>query len=176
MKHSASCFEAKFERKHVHAREGRTLIVGSHLFSNRQDRRALYPDAVGVDMQAGPGVDVVADLEEPQALGTFAHIDCLSVLEHSRRPWLLAANLESMLQPGGTIYVAVPFVWRVHGYPSDYWRFTADGVRALFPGIAWDSIQYASTGLGKGITAIKRRGHVYFPRAMVCAFGRKCAS
>lgn len=173
MRRSGCSFEALFERRYVRPRAGRTLIVGSHLFGDRPDRRALYPDCLGVDMQDGPGVDQVADLEEPQDLGTFAHIDCLSVLEHSRRPWLLAANMERMLDPGGTLYVAVPFVWRVHGYPSDYWRFTADGVRALFPGIAWSRLLYAGLQLAKRVPVRKNGEYPHFPRTMVCAFGTK---
>lgn len=174
-KPSVDYWEHKFESIHVRPRPGRALIVGSHLYSERADRRQLYRDAIGVDMQAGPGVDVVADLEQPQPqLGRFEHIDCLSVLEHCRRPWVLAANLEAMLLTGGTLYVTVPFVWRVHGYPSDYWRFTMDGVRALFTRIDWCAIEYAGIRLRLSPTqAIEHEGHPYLPRTMVCAFGLK---
>jgi hypothetical protein len=35
--------------------------------------------------------------------------------------------------------VGVPFSWEIHAYPNDYWRFTADGVRVLFPGFEFDA-------------------------------------
>jgi SAM-dependent methyltransferase len=130
--------------------------------------------ATGVDLEAGPGVDIVADLEEPVALGLFAHIDCVSVLEHSRRPWLLAANLERLLQPGGTLFVEAPFVWRIHSYPSDYWRFTVEGVRLLFPHIVWDRLELIHGGPQAKLPARREDGLLYFARGEVFGFGR-CA-
>ena len=175
-----------FEQTYVRPREGRTLIVGSKIFGQREDRRLRYRDAVGVDMQAGDGVDVVVDLEDEDEisfadLGPFAHIECLSVLEHSRRPWLLAENMQRLLEPGGTIFLSVPFVWRFHGYPNDYFRFTAEGVRALFPLIRWEQLQYASDrlrpdhylpGLEK---AAGNSGHPHLPRCEVMGFGARAA-
>lgn len=139
-----------FLRKHVHPKPGRALIVGSKLYGTREDRRKAFAEAVGVDMLPGNGVDVVMDLEDECAalqLGQFAHIECWSVLEHSRRPWLLAANLETLLEPGGTIHLTVPFAWRLHSYPSDYWRVSPEGVRLLFPRIEWSKLMFAQDKL-----------------------------
>jgi hypothetical protein len=177
MKHASSYRDgsSEFEAVRVRPNPGRTLIVGSHIYVNKEDRRKRYADVVGVDMQAGPGVDRVLDLEEalPGDLGLFAHVECMSVLEHSRRPWLLAANVERLMEAGGSIYVTVPFVWRVHGYPDDYWRFTESGVRELFPAVKWESIEYAHSGLtdGSHVPCVKLRDFPYFVRTEVCAFG-----
>lgn len=130
----------KFEQAFVRPRPGRTLIVGSHVYPGREDRRALYPDAVGVDMQEGPGVDIVMDLEDPTAqhrLPLFDHIECCSVLEHAKRPWLMAETLEAVMKPGATIFIMAPLIWRLHGYPSDYWRMTPHALDVLFPRITW---------------------------------------
>jgi hypothetical protein len=178
-------FEASISPK-----PGRTLIVGSHIWANKEDRRKHYPDVVGVDMQAGPGVDRVCDLEigpdidgavldaKQESLGTFAHIECMSVLEHCRRPWLMAANIERMLIPGGTLFVTVPFIWRVHGYPDDYWRFTISGVKVLFPGIQWEKAAYSGRKLTKpeDIPSIRSDDDwPHFSRTEVCMFGEKIA-
>jgi hypothetical protein len=165
-----------FERRHVRPKPGRTLIVGSQVYAGKEDRRKRYADVVGIDMLEGPGVDVVADLEEPQAIGAFSHIECMSVLEHSKRPWLLAANLQTMLEVGGTIYVAVPFIWRFHGYPSDFWRFTFQGIGALFPDIEWKAAAYAHktlTLIDAKVPAKKIEGFPYYPRTETLAFGVK---
>lgn len=168
----------RFAAEFVRPRGGRTLVVGSRIYGGKADRRALYADAVGADMQAGPGVDVVVDLEEPgaaAALGRFDHVECISVLEHARRPWLVAATIEAVLVPGGTLHLQVPFVWRVHDYPGDLWRFTDQGVRALFSGITWSALMYASDDLRK---TSRLRGqqfgpthHPHMPRCEVCGFG-----
>lgn len=121
------------------------LEAGSRDHGTTQDLRALFADRgdyLGVDREAGPGVDLVLDLT-----GDFARIDaalggrrfgsifCLSVLEHCARPFEMAANLSRLLAPGGRLCVGVPFVWKLHDYPADYWRFTPRGVEQLFPGL-----------------------------------------
>jgi hypothetical protein len=168
---------AEFERLHVRPLAGPTLIVGSKINKTREDRRLLYPDgsAIGVDMQAGPGVDVVLDLEEPlHAFGPFAHVECISVLEHSRRPWILAENLQHLMRPGSTIHVGVPFIWREHAYPSDYFRFTTHGVRLLFPRIRWAALTYGNDRLDADMTLMGERradGFRTFLRTEVYGFG-----
>lgn len=156
-------------------RAGRTLIVGSKLYPAREDRRLRYVDVLGVDMQAGPGVDRVLDLEGPlpAGLGGFDHVECLSVLEHSRRPWLLAANIERAMKPGATIYLSVPFVWRLHGYPSDLWRMSPEAVRVVFPNVTWDSLLLACEDLREGpiIPGIQIDGHVYLSKTQTMGFG-----
>lgn len=165
---------AEFERLYVRPKPGRTLIVGSRIHANKPDRRKLYAEAVGVDMEAGEGVDEVADLEQ-QFLGQFAHIECMSVLEHCRRPWLMAENLQDMLEPGGTLYVTVPFVWRVHRYPDDYWRFTTSGIRVLFPAIEWAAEAYSHRGLtdADNVPWAKSDDWPHCARTEVCMFGRR---
>lgn len=169
----------EFEAAHVFPRVGRVLIVGSHEYeASRPSRRAMFPPelTVGIDMVPGPGVDRVLDLEEPLPpdLPKFAHVDCLSVLEHSRRPWLLAANIERLMKSKATLYLSAPFVWRVHAYPDDYFRFTLAGVRSLFTCIEWDIVTYVSTKLHTDkVPAYTIDDHVYMARTEVLAFGRK---
>jgi hypothetical protein len=127
--------------------EGPVLVVGSKIYEGRQDWRKTYPDGVGLDMLPGDGVDIVHDLETetPENLrGHFGHIDCVSILEHSKRPWLAAQSLQEMLRPGGSIYLSVPFVWRYHPYPDDYWRFTHAALPILFQQVEWQTVGYVS--------------------------------
>lgn len=167
----------RFEESHVRPMPGRTLIVGSYVVDGKADRRQRYPDAVGIDMREGPGVDLVLDLEEPipSILVRYAHIDCISVLEHSRRPWLMAQNIESLLQPGGSLYITAPFVWRTHAYPDDYFRFTVNGVKSLFSHIEWSAACFASNRLSDAskIDSTEVKGHPYLARTEVCLFGHR---
>jgi SAM-dependent methyltransferase len=171
-----------FERDYVRPSEGRTLIVGSKVYGGRPDRRSLFPDAIGVDMLPGDGVDFVANLESQDVsarLGMFDHIECTSVLEHSRKPWKLSANLERMLKPEGSLYLSVPFVWRVHAYPNDYFRFTAEGVRVLFPRVGWLSLLYGFRDrlypkpVSRLYAGNDEDGLHVFDRAEVFGFGRR---
>lgn len=167
---------AEFERLYVRPKEGRTLIVGSQIYGDKEDRRKRYADVLGVDMQAGPGVDVVANLEEAVDIGMFDHVECMSVLEHSPRPWLLAANIERLMNPGATIFCTAPFVHRVHGYPDDFFRFTPNGLRSIFPSIAWDVLLIGGERIyqeQEKVSAVKQNGHPYLARCETMGFGRK---
>lgn len=127
--------------------EGPFLEIGAKDYGSTVNLRSLFPGEtyVGIDMQDGKGVDRVLDLTSPfeeidAALQgqRFGAIFCLSVLEHCAQPFLMAGNITKLLRPGGCLYVSVPHAWKFHGYPSDYWRFTHEGVRKLFPDLVFD--------------------------------------
>ncbi len=127
--------------------KGPYLEIGSR-YGMTQEMRELFPNSeyVGIDMEEGPGVDIVVDLTEDfviidKVLGgrRFNTIFCLSVLEHCRNPFLMCENITKLLNPNGVVYVSVPFSWRFHPFPSDYWRFTPEGIRVLFPHLVFDS-------------------------------------
>jgi SAM-dependent methyltransferase len=137
--------------------EGSYLEVGSRDVGTPGRIRGLFAgeEYVGLDMEPGEGVDVAADLTWPfervdSALGgrRFGTVFCLSVLEHCLTPHAMAVNITRLLAPNGRVFVSVPFAWKVHAFPSDYWRFTPDGVRALFPDLVFD------TGLDHAATSI----------------------
>lgn len=140
-----------FIREHVEHFSGPFLEVGSKDYGTTQDLRSLFSagnEYIGVDMESGPGVDIVLDLT-----GDFEHVHtklgnrrfgtifCLSVLEHCENPFKMAENLTKLLKPDGTICISAPFSWQIHGYPNDYWRFTPEGIKKLFPRIKFDKEQ-----------------------------------
>ena len=128
--------------------EGPFLEVGSKDYGSTGNMRSMFAgrgEYIGADMSAGDGVDVVVDFTDDaetidDVLGgeRFGTIFCLSVLEHCEQPFRMAENLTRLLKPGGRLCVSVPFAWRYHGYPHDYWRFTHEGVRKLFPKLEFD--------------------------------------
>lgn len=152
---------------------GKTLVVGSKCYGKEPDRRLLYPDAVGVDLEEGEGVDFVHDLEKPLPKEyKFDHIDCCSVMEHCQRPWLMAENLLKAMKPGASILLQVPFVWRVHNYPGDYWRFTLQSFDILFPGVKWERRGYLMDDLyRKLVVSREAKGRKYLRRAEAIGFG-----
>ena len=134
---------------------GPFLEIGSRDYGTTVDLRALFPGEkyVGIDMSEGKGVDLVLDLTRPfeeidRALDgqRFGTIFCLSVLEHCAQPFSMADTVTRLLAPDGVLYVSVPSAWKFHGYPSDYWRFTHEGIKRLFPHLVFDDkVSLAST-------------------------------
>jgi hypothetical protein len=177
---SIDCSLERFEREYVNPKKGRTLIICSHLYGDaKQDRRARYADVVGIDILAGDGVDRVLDMEGeiPSDLGMFDHVECMSVLEHSPRPWLITRNIERVMNVGATLFLTVPFVWDYHPYSSDYFRFTQEGVRALFSQIEWDCVYNAHWRLTKekkaGRIKLGEVKYPFHPRTEIVSFGRR---
>jgi hypothetical protein len=62
----------------------------------------------------------------------------MDTLEHVKNPFIVGNNISNSLKKGALLYVTVPFVWTVHGYdvkntPTDYFRFTEEGIKLIFP-------------------------------------------
>ena len=128
---------------------GPILEIGSKDYGSTSSFRDFYPgcEYVGVDMEAGKNVDLVVDLTAGVGglhTGHFALGICCSVLEHVRKPWVFAQHLTSVLRGDGVLYMSVPWVWRYHAYPDDYFRFSWRGIMELFPEFQWRDIWYST--------------------------------
>ena len=63
--------------------------------------------------------------------GAFDTVLSNQVLEHVADPRALWADMVRVLAPGGRLIVTVPFSFRLHAEPDDYWRFTPHALRRL---------------------------------------------
>jgi len=115
------------------------LEVGSRQAVNQNDLadlRNLHPKAkfVGLDMQDGPGVDVVASAEKiPFPDNSFDLIYCLETMEHAEKPWLVSNEIERILKPDGVAIISSQQNFPIHMHPSDNFRYTPFGLKSLFP-------------------------------------------
>lgn len=67
----------------------------------------------------------------PFAASSFDLVLSSQVLEHVTDPWRCVEEIHRILKPEGYLIFSVPFVWEVHNYPGDFWRFSEQGVRQL---------------------------------------------
>jgi hypothetical protein len=136
-------------KKHAPKVAGAIIEIGSKNYGNAARFRDWYSHNkyVGIDMAAGEGVDKILDLTESTGDLQKAHFDlgiCCSVLEHVRKPWVMAENITSLIRPSGLLYVAVPWVWRYHAYPDDFFRFSWRGIEELFPAFHWRNKMFST--------------------------------
>jgi len=116
------------------------LEIGSYQVEGQADilnLRSLFPgkDYIGIDFRAGPGVDLVANVEKlPMADASVGTVIALSTFEHVEKFWLGFEEVERVLRPDGVFVVASPFYFHVHAYPNDYWRFTPEALKFLLEG------------------------------------------
>jgi SAM-dependent methyltransferase len=113
------------------------LEIGSYQVEKQDEisnLRDLFPgrEYCGVDLRPGPGVDMVANVEElPHHDGSVGTVLALSTFEHVQRFWRGFDEIRRVLRPDGALLVAAPFHFQIHNYPADYWRFTPQAFETL---------------------------------------------
>lgn len=78
--------------------------------------------------------DIIADLNKKiEIKDNYADtIISLNVLEHLYEPQIFLNESYRLLKDGGYMIVHVPFQWRIHEIPHDYFRYTPYGLKYLF--------------------------------------------
>ncbi|MEE4190797.1 MAG: methyltransferase domain-containing protein [Halieaceae bacterium] len=137
----ASSFEKMkdFRDRHLAGRESEALeiydlgaqdILGSY--------RPLFADTAwnyrGVDLEAGPNVDIV--LSEPYHWKEIPSESCDVLIsgqtfEHIEYFWITILEIWRVLKPGGIVCIIAPSAGNQHRFPVDCWRFYPDGFTAL---------------------------------------------
>lgn len=115
----------------------RVLDVGAYNVNGcYRDLFAQYPNVeyVGLDIEAGPNVDVVVnspynwDNVEDEA---FDFVISGNAFEHIEFPWLTIKLINQKLKYGGFAAILAPNGGGEHRYPVDCYRYFADGLKAL---------------------------------------------
>jgi SAM-dependent methyltransferase len=119
--------------------EGRPTHV-MHLFPHVPRSNYLM-----ADVEAGADVDVVADLHAlPQDWANkFDALVAVAVFEHLERPWIAAKEVARALAPGGFCYISTHQTFPLHGYPSDFFRFSKEALALIFKDAGLDASEVA---------------------------------
>ncbi|RCW83589.1 methyltransferase domain-containing protein [Phyllobacterium bourgognense] len=155
-KAGAAFFEAYLENF-----EGcRILDIGSmDVNGSLRSNAPSEVEYIGVDIEPGPGVDVVYKIEDgiPVADNTVDICVSTSCFEHDPVFWQTFLRIMDTLKPGGFFYLNAPSNGPYHTYPYDNWRFYPDAGLAL---AAWArangrSVELVESGI------LKRDGDVW---------------
>ncbi|MHA1729904.1 MAG: methyltransferase domain-containing protein [Promethearchaeota archaeon] len=91
---------------------------------------------IGVDIQKGPGVDVICnaeDLEERFGSESFDIILSSDTLEHIYNWRGAISNIKKICKPNGILILSVPSIgFPYHSYPHDYWRYEINDIQDIF--------------------------------------------
>lgn len=82
------------------------------------------------DLPGNPRADVMIDPEGrlPLADGSASAVLSSQVLEHVRAPKRYLAEAHRVLAANGLLVLSTHGAWRYHPDPTDYWRWTRDGL------------------------------------------------
>lgn len=90
----------------------------------------------GVDIEDGPGVDIVCNAEalaEKFGENSFDFVISVEMMEHVRNWQKVISNLKRVCKPGGIIVVTTRSKgFKYHAYPHDYWRFENEDMAEIF--------------------------------------------
>ena len=121
-------------------------------------------DYVRFDVEAGPDVDFVGDVHTlpNEWSNRFDAFVAMAVWEHLQRPWIAAKEVARVLAPQGKFLVVTHQTFPIHGYPSDYFRFSRDALRLLFEdaGLTVTACDYKNRCLIIPMDPIVPRAHV----------------
>ncbi len=131
----------------------RLLEIGSWTAPGQENivcKRTIAPlvgEYVGLDMRAGPDVDVVCDAKKtPFPDNHFDVILSSDCLEHVDWPRDIMHEAFRITKPGGLFYLTTVFDFEIHNYPWDYWRYTPECIRLLFEDAGFKVLMYEGTG------------------------------
>ena len=116
----------------------RILEVGSYDVNGslRGGITAHKPDQyIGVDIEDGPGVDLVCkseDIVKEFGQESFDIVLSTCTLEHVVNCKRSISQIKNVCKPGGIIVLIVPSKWPAHNHPVDYWRFSLVDIQTLF--------------------------------------------
>jgi SAM-dependent methyltransferase len=136
-------------RAEVNRKAGKILEIGSRqVVPGGQSKRSLFPDCsyVGFDYYSDVNTNVVGDAHELSKFfgDEFDAVFSLAVLEHLAMPWVVAAEINKVLKPGGLTFHSSHFAFPLHERPWDFWRYTDQSLRVLFsPPLGFEIIRCA---------------------------------
>jgi SAM-dependent methyltransferase len=104
-----------------------------------------HPSLINLNVGLFANVDVVADAYElPYTAGSVDAVCCEAVLEHLEFPERSVAEMWRVLEPGGQVFAATPFLQLYHGYPDHYQNFTLTGHQRLFERAGFSIISFGA--------------------------------
>jgi SAM-dependent methyltransferase len=137
---ASSDLEARFQARCAELPTPSVLELGAK--QSIPGRSTMHRDWVphaaeflGTDIEDGADVDIVADvhrLSEVVGVERFDVVLSASTFEHLKYPHLAAHELMKVLKLGGLLYIQTHQSFPLHGYPSDYFRFSQDALAGLF--------------------------------------------
>jgi hypothetical protein len=160
------------------------LEIGSRIVvPGSVSKRALFPHAAsytGFDFYYDGNTDVVGDAHQLSSYFTerFDAVFSLAVFEHLAMPWVVAVEINNVLKLGGITCHQTHFTFPLHEQPADYWRFSDQGLRAIFSPVAgFEDVECEFTDPASLHPVSRAFDHLHLPSQpafiQVAAFARK---
>ncbi|RWH78061.1 methyltransferase domain-containing protein [Mesorhizobium sp.] len=167
-KGSLSCLRAlQYEELHALKLEGPILDVGGGQKSLYKGRLPgdMACDSVNIDPKIAPTFLISPGDRFPVADASYRTCLCFNTLEHVYDAKFLLDEMHRVLKPGGVAHITVPFIFRIHGAPDDYFRGTSSWWRETLGRTGFAEVNLQPLVWGRNTSAGSIRGyHGILPR------------
>ena len=128
---------ANYLGEHFNKPGMRVLEIGSRVVTGANHRNTFNnADYVGFDFHKGENVDIVGDAHKLRTYfssdETFDLIFSSAVFEHLHMPWVVAEEIDKMINIGGCVFIETHFSFSSHERPWHFFQFSEMALRALF--------------------------------------------
>jgi len=131
------------------------LVVDMGGTNAQADKYFRYPKekavkwiTLNIDEEAKP--DIYASIYETGLPDNYADaVICTEVFEHLEKPHQAMQEIRRILKPGGIFIGSTPFLFKIHGDPDDYFRYTESALRNIFLS-GFTTVELYSMGGGLG--------------------------
>lgn len=130
---------------------------------------------IHLDLREGEGIDLKADIADPDDLAQIRatgakSILCSNILEHVLEPRRVADHCISIVGPGGYIFVTVPYSYPRHRDPIDtLYRPTPEELHSLFAGTEMLTSEIVDSGESY-LSQVKERPWIIFRQILRAPF------
>jgi len=138
----------KWIRKHAHGITGKVLSLGSG--SDLDNEGGKYRDYFfnaesysTSDISSTAPAQYVLDVRDMSTV-VCGYYDCIfaaGLLEHVDDMFRAMREINRIMKTGGVILTGMPFGYRIHRAPQDYWRATIHGMRYLLEGFGFEVVE-----------------------------------
>ena len=116
----------EYERLEMADIHGRVLDIGGGRKARTKPflPKTVEPDSVNIVPEIEPTYLVEPDEPFPIRDDSYDTAVCLNTLEHVYDPKFVIREIRRVLKPDGTVFITVPFIFRIHAHPDDFFRGT----------------------------------------------------
>lgn len=131
----------EYERIQGLCLQGLTLDVGGGVRNSYLHLLDIRGEVESVNIDKSMQPTYLADLNGvlPIPSDRYDHVISLNTLEHVADDRNALNEVIRVLKPEGKAHIVVPFLYRVHGSPSDFHRHTANAWEAMLAEAGFDS-------------------------------------